>query len=81
MGGIPDIRINGQPVEVIEQIGVNGTGIPLIRNQRIYNPNIRVVDVNQIADTRIWVQNPSASVPQAPPAVSYTHLRAHETVR
>ena len=35
MGGIPDIRINGQSVEVIEQIGVNGTGIPLIRNQRI----------------------------------------------
>ena len=74
MGGIPDIRINGQSVEVIEQIGVNGTGIPLIRNtqtQRIYNPNVRVVDVNQIADTRIWVQNPSASVPQAPPATIY----------
>ena len=76
MGGIPDIRINGQPVEVIEQIGVNGTGIPLIRNQRIYNPNIKVIDVNnnqinQIADTRIWVQNPSAAVPQAPPATIY----------
>jgi hypothetical protein len=74
MGGIPDIRINGQSVEVIEQIGVNGTGIPLIRNnniQGIYNPNVRVVDVNQIADTRIWVQNPSASVPQAPPATVY----------
>ena len=64
MGGIPDIRINGQS---IQEIGVNGTGIPLIRNQRIYNPNVRVVYVNQIADTRIWVQNPSASVPQAPP--------------
>ncbi len=74
MGGIPDIRINGQPVETIEQIGVNGTGIPLIRTnniQRTYNPNVRVVDVNQIADTRIWVQNPSASVPQAPPATVY----------
>ena len=74
MGGIPDIRINGQPVEIIEQIGVNGTGIPLIRTnniQRTYNPNVRVVDVNQIADTRIWVQNPSASVPQAPPATVY----------
>ena len=74
MGGIPDIRINGQSVETIEQIGVNGTGIPLIRTnniQRTYNPNVRVVDVNQIADTRIWVQNPSASVPQAPPATVY----------
>ena len=39
MGGIPDIRINGQSVEVIEQIGVNGTGIHLIRNNNMFNQN------------------------------------------
>ena len=64
MGGIPDIRINGQS---IQEIGVNGTGINFIGTRQIYNPNIRVLGTNAIADTRIWVQNPSASVPQAPP--------------
>ena len=64
MGGIPDIRINGQS---IQEIGVNGTGINFIGTRQIYNPNIRVLCTNAIADTRIWVQNPSASVPQAPP--------------
>ena len=76
MGGIPDIRINGQSIQTIENIGVNGTGIDFIGTKRIYNPNIKVIDVNnnqitQIADTRIWVQNPSAAVPQAPPATIY----------
>ena len=76
MGAIPDIRINGQSIQSIENIGVNGTGIDFIGTKRIYNPNIKVIDVNnnqitQIADTRIWVQNPSASVPQAPPATIY----------
>ena len=64
MGGIPDIRINGQS---IQEIGVNGTGINFIGTRQIYNPNIRVLGTNAIADIRIWVQNPSASVPQAPP--------------
>ena len=64
MGGIPDIRINGQS---IQEIGVNGTGINFIGTRQIYNPNIRVLGTNAIAGTRIWVQNPSASVPQAPP--------------
>ena len=64
MGGIPDIRINGQS---IQNIGVNGTGIRFIGTQRIYNPNIKVVGTNAIADTRIWTQDTSLSVPQAPP--------------
>ena len=46
MGGIPDIRINGQS---IQEIGVNGTGIRFIGTQQIYNPNIRVVGTNAIA--------------------------------
>ena len=58
MGGIPDIRINGQSIQTIENIGVNGTGINFIGTKRIYDPNIKVIDVNnnqitQIADTRI----------------------------
>jgi len=64
VGGIPDIRINGQS---IQNIGVNGTGIRFIGTQRIYNPNIKVVGTNAIADTRIWTQDTSLSVPQAPP--------------
>ena len=55
MGGIPDIRINGQS---IQEIGVNGTGINFIGTRQIYNPNIRVLGTSAIADTRIWVQNP-----------------------
>jgi len=64
MGGIPDIRINGQS---IQEIGVNGTGIRFIGTRQIYNPNIRVLRTNTIADTRIWARDTSLSVPQAPP--------------
>jgi len=64
VGGIPDIRINGQS---IQNIGVNGTGIRFIGTQRIYNPNVRVVGTNAIADTRIWTQDTSLAVPQTPP--------------
>tara|TARA_E500000331_G_scaffold146493_1_gene142567 strand:- start:577 stop:1560 length:984 start_codon:yes stop_codon:yes gene_type:complete len=64
MGGIPDIRINGQS---IQEIGVNGTGIRFIGTRQIYNPNIRVLGTNAIADTRIWTRDTSVSVPQAPP--------------
>ena len=64
MGGIPDIRVNGQS---IQEIGVNGTGIRFIGTRQIYNPNIRVLGTNAIADTRIWTRDTSVSVPQAPP--------------
>ena len=64
MGGIPDIRINGQS---IQEIGVNGTGIRFIGTRQIYSPNIRVLGTNAIADTRIWTRDTSVSVPQAPP--------------
>ena len=64
MGGIPDIRINGQS---IQEIGVNGTGIRFIGTQRIYNPNVKVLGTNAIAETRIWTRDTSVSVPQAPP--------------
>jgi len=64
MGGIPDIRINGQS---IQNIGVNGTGIRFIGTQRIYNPNVKVLRTDQIADTRVWTQDTSLSVPQTPP--------------
>ena len=62
MGGIPDIRINGQS---IENIGVNGTGIRFIGTQQIYNPN-RIV-LEEIPDRRIWEVNPPQSMPVAPP--------------
>ena len=64
MGGIPDIRINGQS---IQEIGVNGTGIRFIGTQQIYNPNVKVLGTNAIAETRIWTRDTSVSVPQAPP--------------
>jgi len=62
MGGIPDIRINGQS---IENIGVNGTGIRFIGTQQIYNPN-RII-LTEIPDKRIWEVNPPQSLPVAPP--------------
>ena len=64
MGNIPDIRINGQS---IQEIGVNGTGIKFIGTRQIYNPNIKVLGTDAIADTRIWTRDTSVAVPLTPP--------------
>tara|TARA_B100001250_G_scaffold139700_1_gene119617 strand:+ start:1099 stop:2025 length:927 start_codon:yes stop_codon:yes gene_type:complete len=48
----------------IPNIQVNGTGIKFIRKSTVGN---NYVNVNQIADQRVWLQQTSVSIPQAPP--------------
>tara|TARA_B100001250_G_scaffold117346_1_gene99597 strand:+ start:437 stop:1336 length:900 start_codon:yes stop_codon:yes gene_type:complete len=63
---IPFITNNDQS---IPKIGVNGTGIPLIREQNIGIRNVFVSDIRNVnvRDTRNWLANPPEAIPIAVP--------------
>ena len=63
---IPFITNNNQS---IPKIGVNGTGIPLIRDQNIGVRGVYVSDIRNVnvRDTRNWLINPPQAVPMDVP--------------
>ena len=63
---IPFITNNNQS---IPKIGVNGTGIPLIRDQNIGVRGVYVSDIRNVnvRDTRNWLANPPEAIPIAVP--------------
>ena len=63
---IPFITNNDQSIPKIE---VNGTGIPLIREQNIGIRNVFVSDIRNVnvRDTRNWLANPPEAIPIAVP--------------
>ena len=69
MPSINDVSIRNQE---IPYIGINGTGIPLIRpvGGSLRYVGIRDIGVNQIADSRIWVTEPSQALPPAVPVTT-----------
>ena len=70
MGGIPYIPTNDN--QNIQNIEVNGTGIPLIRSNNVNvigvsNANVANIRNQSIPETRTWVINPPQAVPQTVP--------------
>ncbi len=67
---IPNITTNGGGIPYIENdipIQVNGTGIPFVQNIKSTNTNIRPIGVSEIADARVWMQEPPQAIPPTVP--------------
>ena len=66
---INDISIRNQE---IPYIGINGTGIPFIRpvGGSLRYVGVRGIGVNQIADSRIWVNESPQAIPPAVPVTT-----------
>ena len=66
---INDISIRNQE---IPYIGINGTGIPFIRpiGGNLRYVGIKGIGVNQIADSRIWVNESPQAIPPAVPVTT-----------
>ena len=67
---IPFIPSNNN--QNIQNIEVNGTGIPLIQGNNVNNINVRnanVADIRNVnvQDTRTWVVNPPTAIPPTVP--------------
>ena len=60
VNNIPNIEVNGTGIPLIR---VDNAGIEFIGSRRIGNTNIQKVGVNNIADARIWLIEPSQAIP------------------
>ena len=64
INNIPNIQVNGTGIPLIR---VDNAGIQFIGTRRIGNTNIQKVGVNNIADARIWLVEPSQAIPVVVP--------------
>ena len=60
VNNIPKVEVNGTGIPLIR---VDNSGIQFIGTRRIGNTNIQKVGVNNIADARIWLIEPSQAIP------------------